>query len=275
MAKKKATSKKTSTKVTKKVEAKEVKPVKKVEAVKVVASKSNNKIIETALKPSSLAALTAEFIGTFLLAGVVLASQGAPVSLLFGLVAIVLILGNVSGAHVNPLLTVGAWATRRISSFRALGYIIAQILGAMLAFVSAAPQISAEAQYYGQTQAAMFTASPIVEGKEWLILLAELLGATIFGFAVAHITADKKHNSTAVALGVGTGLFLAAILSGYLANVIGGGVVLNPAIAISLQAFTVKGTSTVWAIATYAGASLIGGILGFGLSSLIAKNSDK
>ena len=281
MAKKKATSKKTSTKVTKKVEAKEVKPVKKVEAVKVVASKSNNKIIETALKPSSLAALTAEFIGTFLLAGVVLATQGAPVSLLFGLVAIVLILGNVSGAHVNPLLTVGAWATRRISSFRALGYIIAQILGAMLAFVifnafvSAAPQISAEAQYYGQTQAAMFTASPIVEGKEWLILLAELLGATIFGFAVAHITADKKHNSTAVALGVGTGLFLAAILSGYLANVIGGGVVLNPAIAISLQAFTVKGTSTVWAIATYAGASLIGGILGFGLSSLIAKNSDK
>jgi glycerol uptake facilitator-like aquaporin len=89
MANKKATSKKTSTKVTKKVEAKEVKPVKKVEAVKVVASKSNNKIIETALKPSSLAALTAEFIGTFLLAGVVLASQGAPVSLLFGLVAFV------------------------------------------------------------------------------------------------------------------------------------------------------------------------------------------
>ena len=143
------------------------------------------------------------------------------------------------------------------------------------AFVSAAPEVSAEAQYYGQTQAAMFTAAPIVEGKEWLILLAELLGATVFGFTVAHVTADKKHNSTAVALGVGAGLFLAVVLASYLTSVVGGGAVLNPAIAISLQAFTVQGTNTVWAIATYVGASLIGGILGFGLSSLLAKNSDK
>ena len=70
-------------------------------------------------------------------------------------------------------------------------------------------------------------------------------------------------------------MFLAVIIASYLTSVIGGGAVLNPAIAISLQAFTVKGTHMVWAIAAYVGAALIGGIIGFGLSSLISKNSDK
>ena len=103
-----------------------------------------------------------EFIGTFLLAASVLASQGQPVSVLFTLSTIVLIAGAISGAHVNPLITVGAWATRRISTLKAIFYIVAQILGAMVvfmlmnAFVSNAPEVSQQAVLYGQQKSSNF-----------------------------------------------------------------------------------------------------------------------
>ena len=195
--------------------------------------------------------------------------------------AIVLIVGNVSGAHVNPLITVGAWATKRIGHFKMLGYIIAQLLGAMLAFVvlkafvDAAPAVSQEALYFGETAASLFTASKIPDSYEWGILLAELLGSFIFAFAVAHVTADKKHNSTSVALGVGGGLFVAVTIASSAANMLKGSSILNPAAAIALQAFTVKETNTLWAIAIYVGAALIGGLAGFGFSELLRKNSEK
>lgn len=277
MAKKKATSKKPTVKVV----SKEVKPAKNAEAsVKIIKKeKSNSKVnFEAFLRPSVLAALAAEFFGTFLLASVVISGSGQPIIVLFGLMAIVLTFGAVSGAHVNPLITMGAWATRKISTMKALGYIAAQLLGSMLAFVvlkafvDNAPEVSQEAAMYGQQAAELFSAAPIPKGKEILVLLAELMGATIFGFAVARATSEKSLNSTGVALGVSGGLFMAILIANSAAAVVKGGAILNPAIAVALQAFTVKDTNLAWAIATYVGAALIGGIIGFFLNSLIEKS---
>lgn len=273
MAKKKATSKKTTVKVVSKEAKSEATTSKKV-----VLKKKSNSIIEQISKPKFIASIAAEFVGTFLLAAAVIAGQGQPLVVLFALIAIVLMIGATSGAHVNPLITVGAWATRRINSVKAVGYILAQILGSMLAFVviksfvDGAPALSEEAIMYGQQAPSMFTATAIPSGKEWFILFAELLGSAIFAFSVAHTTSNKNNNSTAIALGVGSGLFVAALIANSAATIIGGGAILNPAVAISLQAFSVEGTNTLWAIATYVGAALIGGIAGFAFSSLISKN---
>ena len=273
MAKKKATSKKTTVKVVSKEAKSEATTSKKI-----VLKKKSNSIIEQISKPKFIASITAEFVGTFLLAAAVIAGQGQPLVVLFALTAIVLMIGATSGAHVNPLITVGAWATRRINSVKAVGYILAQILGSMLAFVviksfiDGAPALSEEAIMYGQQAPSMFTATAIPSGKEWFILFAELLGSAIFAFSVAHTTSNKNNNSTAVALGVGSGLFVAALIANSAATIVGGGAILNPAVAISLQAFSVEGTNTLWAIATYVGAALIGGIAGFAFSSLISKN---
>ena len=273
MAKKKATSKKTTVKVVSKEAKSEATTSKKV-----VLKKKSNSIVEQISKPKFIASVAAEFVGTFLLAAAVIAGQGQPLVVLFALTAIVLVIGATSGAHVNPLITVGAWATRRISSVKAVGYILAQILGSMLAFVAiksfidGAPALSEEAIMYGQQAPSMFTATAIPTGKEWFILFAELLGSAIFAFSVAHTISNKNNNSTAVALGVGSGLFVAALIANSAATVVGGGAILNPAVAISLQAFSVEGTNTLWAIATYVGAALIGGIAGFAFSSLLSKN---
>ena len=273
MAKKKATSKKTTVKVVSKEAKSEATTSKKI-----VLKKKSNSIIEQISKPKFIASIAAEFVGTFLLAAAVIAEQGHPLVVLFALTAIVLMIGATSGAHVNPLITVGAWATRRINSVKAVGYILAQILGSMLAFVviksfvDGAPALSEEAIMYRQQAPSMFTATAIPSGKEWFILFAELLGSAIFAFSVAHTTSNKNNNSTAVALGVGSGLFVAALIANSAATIVGGGAILNPAVAISLQAFSVEGINTLWAIATYVGAALIGGIAGFAFSSLISKN---
>lgn len=87
--------------------------------------------------------LVAEFIGTFWLVlggcgSAVLACNypGAGigfvgVSLAFGLtvVAIAYGLGHISGAHLNPAVSVGAWVAGRLETKDLFPYIIAQVLG--------------------------------------------------------------------------------------------------------------------------------------------------
>ena len=81
----------------------------------------------------------AEFIGTFLLAFSVLVSTGlitrigtpALAALVLGFC--VYTLGMVSGAHLNPAITLAVFSVRKIGVQDALGYIIAQLAGAGLA----------------------------------------------------------------------------------------------------------------------------------------------
>jgi len=91
--------------------------------------------------------LAAEFAGTFAL---VFAGTGAVVindisgvvthvgiALTFGLVVLALIyaLGDVSGAHLNPAVTVGFWAAGRFPLRLLPGYVLAQLAGGVTASV--------------------------------------------------------------------------------------------------------------------------------------------
>lgn len=94
--------------------------------------------------------LAAEFAGTFLVvflaAGAlslnpwlkaagqpVLGSVGAALAYGLAVAAAVEIFGPISGGHLNPAITLGAWATRRIGSWRLLGYTLVQLAGAIAA----------------------------------------------------------------------------------------------------------------------------------------------
>ena len=270
-AAKKSTVKKstTSTPATTKVTT-----VKAVEAPKKVAAKSFS-FVRTPL----VGAAVAELIGTFLLASIVIVPtvQGNALVVAFTLTAIVLAIGAFSGAHVNPLLTVGAWATRKISGVRALVYVVAQALGALLAlgtltwFAQQAPAASQQLGMLGQGATELFKAGAIPEGKEWVILLAELIGATIFAFAVASALHIKE--KIAAAFTVGFGLFVALLVSAGAASFVSGGTIVNPAVAIALQAFS--GIKDVWPVAVYALIPLIGGVIGFALNDVINRETVK
>ena len=88
----------------------------------------------------------AEFIGTFALVfagtGAIVideVSHGAithvGVALTFGLVVLAMIytLGDISGAHINPAVTIGFWFARRFAGREVLPYVVSQSAGALAA----------------------------------------------------------------------------------------------------------------------------------------------
>src|SRR5437588_1591511 len=88
----------------------------------------------------------AEIFGTFALvfagtgAVVIDAVTGGGVShvgvaMTFGLVVMAMIyaVGDVSGAHLNPAVTLGFWLSRRLSGRCVLPYVFAQLIGAFAA----------------------------------------------------------------------------------------------------------------------------------------------
>ncbi|HEY5695740.1 MAG TPA: aquaporin [Candidatus Saccharimonadales bacterium] len=254
VAKKQATTKVTT------VKAVESSPV---ETVATAAPQNRRRTLKFGLNRTPLlGAMVAEFIGTFILAGAVIAGQGQPILVFFALVGVVLTVGTISGGYVNPALVVGAWVTRRMDGMRAVAYIVAQVLGAMLAlvvldaYVNNAPANSAS--LYGSA-ATLFKAAAIPHSKEWFLFLSEFLGTIIFGFAVAGATREKKER-TAAALTVGLGAFLGLMIAGSSAALLGGTSVLNPAVAVALQAVSF---SSVWPVMVYVVGAALGGVIGF------------
>jgi glycerol uptake facilitator-like aquaporin len=255
----------------------------KVTTVKAVESRPATSVTNSKKASFNLplvAAMIAEFVGTFLLAAVALLTQGNPLYVGFALVGIVLAVGAMSGAYVNPLITVGAWATRRISGMRALLYLLAQVLGAlaalgiMSAFIGGAPKVAPEAAMYGQQAPALFEIAKLTEGKEWYLFFAELLGANILGFAVANALRENKER-LAAAFTVGLGLFSALIIAGFTAQYVGGnGAVVNPALAFTLSAIDWSDFKW-WSVAIYLVAPLIGGIAGFFLHDTLKSSTEK
>jgi len=91
--------------------------------------------------------LFAEFFGTFWLVfggcGSAIFAAGYPnfgigstgVALAFGLTVMTMAfaVGAVSGAHFNPAVTLGLWAGGRFAAKSILGYVIAQVLGGIVA----------------------------------------------------------------------------------------------------------------------------------------------
>src|ERR1700735_3833068 len=57
------------------------------------------------------------------------------IALTFGLIVLAMIytVGDISGAHLNPAVTIGFWAARRMSGREVLPYIVSQFIGAILA----------------------------------------------------------------------------------------------------------------------------------------------
>lgn len=276
-----------STKKTKKSPAASKPTTTKVTTVKATDSKPANASAVSRVRSFSfgrqvaLTALLAEFVGTFLLTCVYVITKGEPLYLGFTLIAIVLTVGTLSGAHFNPLLTVGSWVTRKMTSMRALGYLVAQVLGSvaalglLTAFIAGAPQTAAgsQAALMGQQAPQLFNIADVAAGKEWFVFFAELAGATVFGLAVASAMRENR-DRVAAALNIGFGLFVAALIAGVAASYVSSNAVINPAIALSVGAVD-WGKINFMAVAIYMVAPLIGGVLGFALSDALRTGRSK
>lgn len=93
---------------------------------------------ETGLGQKAAIEAIGTFILTFIGAGSIIATQGGQlivIALAHGLALAIAVSAamNISGGHINPAVTLGMLATKRISLQHAVVYIIAQLVGAIIA----------------------------------------------------------------------------------------------------------------------------------------------
>lgn len=174
------------------------------------------------MNKSPLSMLVAELLGTFVLAIVVLSVNryGLPIftAMSGGVVfaTLTLALGPVSGAHFNPATTIGWLTMKKMTVVKAVSYIAAQAVGAILAW-----------KLYE-----WFADKPVRLGAtefDWKVFVAELLGMMVFAFAITAAV-KRKMEAYPAAVVIGSGFFLGATL----ASLVAAAGSINPAVAISL-----------------------------------------
>jgi glycerol uptake facilitator-like aquaporin len=235
---------------------------------------SYKKFYKSLKRTPIIGVMLAEFIGTFLLVASIFTVQGQPLFVAFVLIGVVLVVGGVSGAHVNPAMTIGAWATRKISALYALGYIAAQVLGAVVAWLVLNAFLGGAAASATGARQSLFHAATLTGGKEWYIFFAELLGATILAFGLATAL-NIKREKIAAAFSYGLAILVALLVAGsvtsmYLTESNTGLTFLNPATAIAANGLSWN----LWPIAIYIFAPVIGGIVGFALQDFLQSQTD-
>lgn len=274
MATKKATSTKKKAPAAKKTTTKSAAVTKTtVKTVPAAKKQTFGQHLETSLQSTRLwRALAAEFIGTFLLVSIVVVSQGNAIAVMFALVGIVLLVGALSGAHLNPAITVGAWVTRRIGWLRAIAYIFVQFLAGAVAFFTLSAflggqaPVSAEAAAFGQAGQELFKAvnlANFTDNKQWYVFFAEILGTAVLGFAVANALRFKDRLSASFS--VGFGIFIALMIAGTVGGYVAANAIINPAVALGLQAFT----PDAWPYIVYVLGPVLGGAFGFVVYDLL------
>ena len=196
-----------------------------------------------------IATLVAEFLGTGVLTLLVLSVQrstiGVPffVALAAGLAVALLYfaVGNVSGGHFNPALTIGVWTARKMATAQAILYVAVQLLGAWGA-------------YWLYTYYAKSTLQPIGGKFNYHVLVAEGVGTAIFAFGYA--AALYQGFSTAVRASVSGIAYIVGVVAAS-AAAIG---LINPALALGVRA---------WVWGSYVLGPVIGAVVGVQLYKLL------
>lgn len=176
-----------------------------------------------------VAVLAAEFFGTFVLSLAVL-SMVTKVSLAFfpalaaGLVLMVMVLtiGAISGAHINPAVTIALWSQRKVQTAEAVAYIAMQVAAGFAAW--------AVAQYLLDSKLDATVSGTV----DWRILTAEAIGAFVFAAGIAAAVSQKLDGAKqafAIGFSLTIGIFVASL---------GSGGILNPAVAIALHSYSVS-----------------------------------
>lgn len=187
-----------------------------------------------------------EAVGTGVLTMVVALAHGGtfpvsvPVLAALTLGLFVYSIGHLSGAHINPAVTIGAWSIGKISSDDATKYVIAQFIGAGVALLVVGSLVTA---------ATLTVRSDLTTG------LAEMIGTALFTFGIASVVYGK---TPAVMSGLVIGGSL--LLGIAVAALFGSNGVLNPAVALGIGSFNVM----------YVLGSVLGSVLGMQLYKRLA-----
>lgn len=157
-----------------------------------------------------------ELVGTFALVfigcGAIVVEQQtgalghAGVSLAFGLVVMAMIysVGNVSGAHLNPAVTLGFWFANRLPRADVVVYWLAQFLGGALAGLVLWIMFPAAGDFGVTRPAAGLVPAMITEGVLTFLLM----------FVILNVSTGHKEKGIMAGVAVGGVVAFAALMGG-------------------------------------------------------------
>lgn len=163
-----------------------------------------------------------EFIGTFFLLLAVYccvvggAGKFAPIGIGTALMVMIYAGGHISGAHYNPAVTLAVWLRGKVSAMDVPWYILAQLLGGVLAVLAGKALV-------GNPAVAAKTASFVPA------LLAEFLGTFALCYVILNVATSKGTEGNSF-YGLAIGLTVTAMA--YAVGGISGGA-FNPAVAVA------------------------------------------
>ncbi|MBP9772996.1 MAG: aquaporin [Candidatus Peribacteraceae bacterium] len=164
----------------------------------------------------------AEILGTFTLVLAVslslLGKIGAlPTPLLAAIVVGIFVytIGAISGAHLNPAVTIGLWSIKKVKVKEAVLYIISQLIGAVAAMMLLA--------------AFAFDETKVTVQADFLTLCAEIIGTFFLAFGICSVVYGKVADM-ASGIVIGGSLLLGIVIAAGL----GSNGVLNPAVAFGI-----------------------------------------
>lgn len=195
-----------------------------------------------------------EFIGTFFL---VFAGTGAMVindttgalghvgvAITWGLIVMVLIyaIGDTSGAHMNPAVTIAFWIAKRFQLNNVLPYIIAQLIGAFSASLLLA--------YLFPTNETLGASLPYDTWQQSFIF--EVILTFLLMYVILNVSTGAKEKGIMAGSAIGATVGLEAMFAGPIC-----GASMNPARSIA-PAIVSGRTEFLW---VYISATIIGAIL--------------
>ena len=164
----------------------------------------------------------AELIGTMVLvlfgcgsaaiAGAMLGTLGIALAFGLSIVAMAYVIGDISGCHINPAVSIGMWIDGRMETNDLIMYIVFQCIGAIIGIallaviINSAPSLGGYAAT-GLGQNGFGSASSVgldVVGA----ILVEIILTFVFVFTVLGVTRSEK---TSVVAGIVIGLTLAFV----------------------------------------------------------------
>ncbi|MBR6939918.1 MAG: aquaporin [Clostridia bacterium] len=205
---------------------------------------------------SALKKYVAECIGTFVLVFFACGTAAAigcdepanylAVAIVFGLVIVAMAysIGNVSGCHINPAVSIAMLVSGKMSVVDFIGYIVAQFIGAIAGAAAMIPFLGKDCG---------FGANALFEGSIGKSFAIEVILTFVFVLAILGVT-SKIENSSVAGLVIGLSLTLVHILGIHFT-----GTSVNPARSFGPALFAGgDALSSVWVFIL---APLVGGVI--------------
>jgi aquaporin NIP len=222
---------------------------------------------------------TAEALGAFMIVfagcGAVTANQltgGAVgpvgVGVSFGLVIMVMVyaIGHISGAHMNPAVTIGLAITRKFPVKEIAPYIIAQCVGAILAAVILKVTLTPYLHSMDPEGVLSLGVAQPIDGELLTAFVWEFILTFVLMFVIMAVATDARAVGAAAGLAIGGTVWFEATFAGSIC-----GASMNPARSIG-PAVIESNTTLLW---VYIAAPIAGAVVGALAYQFMASGGDK